>query len=172
MRANANKRRQTLTNASKRRGENVSKRRQTRANVDKRKQTLTPPFIAVFYTPLGNPLKDVSDSRRASSLRTHPHKRVTMIMIGFFKTEATIKIKHSRRGTHSNGKIHMFLGATVADGKTAAKHWENRRAPNPPESNLHRMTPFPSFPWCFCFLGVFLAARFLGLSECFLLIFH
>ena len=57
MRANANKRRQTLTNASKRRGENASKRKQTRANVDKRKQTLTPPFIAVFYTPLCNPLK-------------------------------------------------------------------------------------------------------------------
>ena len=56
MRANANKRRQTLTNASKRRGEDASKRKQTRANVDKRKQTLTPPFIAVFYTPLCNPL--------------------------------------------------------------------------------------------------------------------
>ena len=51
MRANASKRRQTRTNASKRRGENASKRKQTRANVDKRKQTLTPPFIAVFYTP-------------------------------------------------------------------------------------------------------------------------
>ena len=51
------KRRQTLTNASKRRGENASKREQTRAKVDKRKQTLTPPFIAVFfYTPLCNPL--------------------------------------------------------------------------------------------------------------------
>ena len=56
MRANANKRRQTQTNASKRRGENASKRKQTRANVDKRKQTLAPPFIAVFYTPLCNPL--------------------------------------------------------------------------------------------------------------------
>ena len=29
--------------------------------------------------------------------------------------------------------------------------------------------PCPSFPWCFCFLGVFLAATFLGLFECFLL---
>ena len=57
MRANANKRRQTLTNASKCRGENASKRKQTRANADKRKQTLTPPFIVVFYTPLCNPLK-------------------------------------------------------------------------------------------------------------------
>ena len=56
MRANASKSRQTRTNASKRRGENASKRKQTRANVDKRKQTLTPPFIAVFYTPLCNPL--------------------------------------------------------------------------------------------------------------------
>ena len=56
MRANANKRRQKLTNASKRRGENASKRKQTLANVDKRKQTRTPPFIAVFYTPLCNPL--------------------------------------------------------------------------------------------------------------------
>ena len=27
-----------------------------RADVDKRKQTLKPPFIAVFYTPLCNPL--------------------------------------------------------------------------------------------------------------------
>ena len=59
MRENANKRRQTLTNASKRRGENASKRggenasnfKQTLANVDKRKQTLTPPFIVVFFTP-------------------------------------------------------------------------------------------------------------------------
>ena len=56
MRANANKCRQTLTNASKRRGENTSKRKQTRAKVDKGKQTLARPFIAVFYTPLCNPL--------------------------------------------------------------------------------------------------------------------
>ena len=58
MRANASKRRQTRTNASKRRGANASKREQTRANVDKRKQTLTPPFIGLFYTPLCNPLID------------------------------------------------------------------------------------------------------------------
>ena len=57
--ANASKRRQTRTNASKRRGENASKRKQTRANVDKRKQTLTPPFMAVFYTPLCNPQRFV-----------------------------------------------------------------------------------------------------------------
>ena len=59
MRANANKSRhcQTLTNASKRRGENASKRKQMRANGDKRKQTLTPPFMAFFYTPLCNPLE-------------------------------------------------------------------------------------------------------------------
>ena len=54
MRANANKRRQTLTNASKRRGENASKRKQTRANVDKRRQTLTPPFIPLFTPHLCN----------------------------------------------------------------------------------------------------------------------
>ena len=36
------------TNASNRRGENASKRNQSRANADKRKQTLTPSFIAVF----------------------------------------------------------------------------------------------------------------------------
>ena len=30
--------------------------------------------------------------------------------------------------------------------------------------------PCPSFPWCFCFLGVFLAGDFLGVFECFLLI--
>ena len=32
--------------------------------------------------------------------------------------------------------------------------------------------PYPSFPWCFCFLGVFLAAQVLGLFECLLLIFQ
>ena len=51
MRANANKRRQTLTNASKRRGKNASKQR---ANVDKGKQTLTPPFIVFGLHPLYN----------------------------------------------------------------------------------------------------------------------
>ena len=57
MRANANKRRQTLTNASKCRGENASKRKQTLES--KRKQMLTPPFIAVFYTRLCNALRNV-----------------------------------------------------------------------------------------------------------------
>ena len=32
--------------------------------------------------------------------------------------------------------------------------------------------PCPSSPWCFCFLGVFLAGDFLGLLGCFLLIFQ
>ena len=35
-----------------------------------------------------------------------------------------------------------------------------------------RHSPCPSFPWCFCFLGVFLAAEVLGLLGCFLLIFQ
>ena len=48
MRANANKRRRGQTQANA--------EAKTQANVDKRKQTLTPPFIAVFYTPLCNPL--------------------------------------------------------------------------------------------------------------------
>ena len=30
--------------------------------------------------------------------------------------------------------------------------------------------PCPSFPWCFCFLGVFLHGHFLGLLECFRLV--
>ena len=50
------KRKQTQTNADKRNQTQRQKRKQTRANVDKRKQTLTPSFIAVFYTPLFNPL--------------------------------------------------------------------------------------------------------------------
>ena len=66
MRANANKCRQTSTNASKRRGENASKRKQTQANANKRKQTLTPPFIVVFYTPFAIPL--------TKGLRAKPHE--------------------------------------------------------------------------------------------------
>ena len=48
IRANANKRRQTLTNASKRRGENASKREQTWTNANKR---LHPPLLCFFFTP-------------------------------------------------------------------------------------------------------------------------
>ena len=48
MQANANKCRQTMTDASKSRGDNTNKSKWTRANADKRKQTLTPLFIAVF----------------------------------------------------------------------------------------------------------------------------
>ena len=33
-------------------------------------------------------------------------------------------------------------------------------------------SPCPSLPWCFCFFGVFYAVKFLGLFECFLLIFQ
>ena len=59
MRANANKRRQPLTNASKCRGENASKRKQTRANMDKRKQTLTPLYsslLGLLTPPFAIPL--------------------------------------------------------------------------------------------------------------------
>ena len=44
-------------------------------------------------------------------------------MAGFLMTEATIKIKHFRRGAHSNGNPHThthMLLATIADRKTAA----------------------------------------------------
>ena len=33
-----------------------------------------------------------------------------------------------------------------------------------------RQKPCPSFPWCFCFLGIFAALDFLGFLKCFLLI--
>ena len=56
MRVNANKPRQTLTNADKRREMQRRKRKQTRANVDKRKQALTPPLIVVFTPPFAIPL--------------------------------------------------------------------------------------------------------------------
>ena len=45
---NADKRRQTRTNASKRRGANASKREQTWTNANKR---LHPPLLRFFYTP-------------------------------------------------------------------------------------------------------------------------
>ena len=32
--------------------------------------------------------------------------------------------------------------------------------------------PCPSFPWCCCFLAVFLAAKFLSIFECFRLVFQ
>ena len=51
-----NKCEQTQTNTDKRKQAQRRKRKQTQGNVDKRKQTLTPPFIAVFYNSLCNPL--------------------------------------------------------------------------------------------------------------------
>ena len=42
---------------------------------------------------------------------TCPHKRLTQIMVGFFTTEATIKIKDFRwRRAHSNGKTTNVFG--------------------------------------------------------------
>ena len=38
-----------------------------------------------------------SNRQRARPLRTRPHKRVTLIMVGFSTTEATIKSKNFRR---------------------------------------------------------------------------
>ena len=69
MRANANKRRQTLRNASKRRGENASKRKQTRANTDKRKQTLAPPLLRSFTPSFAIPFHTQNlNSHEAASL--------------------------------------------------------------------------------------------------------
>ena len=42
------------TNVDKHRGENAEAK--TQANVSKRRQTLTPPFLAVSYTPFAIPL--------------------------------------------------------------------------------------------------------------------
>ena len=61
--------------------------------------------------------------QRASSLRTRPQKRVTMKMVGFVTTAATMKIKQ--------GLVQMEAHAlgTTADGKTqlpqttAKLHW-------------------------------------------------
>ena len=53
MQANANKRRQTLTNASKRRGENASKREQTWTNSNKRPHR---PLLRFFTPPFAIPL--------------------------------------------------------------------------------------------------------------------
>ena len=70
----------------------------------------------------------LSNRWRARSLRTRPHKTVTLIMVGLFTTEATIKIKHFRREELNRMEKRMFL-ATVADGQPAAFLWgEGRKA--------------------------------------------
>ena len=62
--ANADKRGQTQANAEAKTQANASKRG---ANVNKRKQTLTPPFIVDFYTPLCNPLKEIYHQNSSQS---------------------------------------------------------------------------------------------------------
>ena len=67
----------------------------------------------------------LSNCERARPLRTRPHKRVTLIMIGLFTTEATIKIKHFRGEELILMEKHMLL-ALVADGQTAASWGEEK----------------------------------------------
>ena len=69
--------------------------------------------------------RSVGNRQRARPLRTRPHKRVTLIMVGLFTTEATIKVKHIRRGELYLMQQHMFL-ATVADGQTVASCGERK----------------------------------------------
>ena len=50
----------------------------------------------------------INNRQRARSLRSCPHRRVTLIMVGLFTTEAAIKIKRFKRGAHSNGGSTCF----------------------------------------------------------------
>ena len=68
----------------------------------------------------------LSNSQGARSPRARPHKRVTLITVGLFTTEATIKIKHSRREELIRMEKYMFL-ATIVDGKAAASWQEGQR---------------------------------------------
>ena len=79
-------------------------------------------------------LPRISNRQRARPLRTHPHKRVTLIMAGFLATEATIKSKHFRR----EERLFLMCLATVADGQTAASLGENREKKS---IHHHRGTP-------------------------------
>ena len=60
----------------------------------------------------------ISNCQRARSLRTRPYKKVTLIMVGLFTTEATTKIKHLGDELLLMKKTLMFL-AMVADYQTA-----------------------------------------------------
>ena len=77
MRANANKRRQTLTNASKRRGKNASKRKQTQAKASKRGQTqtnaYTPPLLWFLTPPFAIPYRE---SPRQTKPKKGPKRNV------------------------------------------------------------------------------------------------
>ena len=52
-------------------------------------------------------------------------KRIAMKMVGFRTAEATINIKHFRRGTHSNRKINVLGKDSWQQKKTAS--WEKRK---------------------------------------------
>ena len=55
--------------------------------------------------------KKENNRQRAHPLRTRPHKRVTLIMVGLFTTDATIKSKHFRREELVLlEEKHMFFG--------------------------------------------------------------
>ena len=69
-----------------------------------------PPFCCFLVLPCKKLLSKNSfcNGRRVRSLRARPQKRATMKKVGLFTTEGSIKIKHLRRGAHSNGKMHAL----------------------------------------------------------------
>ena len=77
------------------------------------KRPLCPnPIIATpqFWEFLFMGSASLSNGQRARSLRTRPQTRVNVEMVGVFTTEATIKIKHTRRGTHLKWKKPYAFG--------------------------------------------------------------
>ena len=92
-------------------------------------------------------------SRRDRSLRTRPHKRVTMIM------EATIKIKHFRRGAPSNGGRQSRKSLKILPGSSGPE------SQNSPEKSPKCTASCSATLWIgeFChfstFSGVFFRVR-------------
>ena len=61
---------------------------------------------------------NLRNSRRARSLRTRTHKRITSIMVGRLAAGPTIRIKHLRKGTHSNGAPHQYFWQRLLTGNS------------------------------------------------------
>ena len=102
-------------------------------------------LFETFSRPSGRPgdggfgrlfqtLSGLTNRQRARPLRTRPHKRVTLIMVGLFTTEATIKSKHYRREEFILMEKHMFL-KTVTNNHTTAPWGDGKKTANTqPES--------------------------------------
>ena len=95
----------------------------------------------IFFPENHEGLERLSNSSRARPLRNRPHKRLTMIMVGPFMTDSTIKIEHFKRGAHLNGGNTCFRQRQLTAKMLLHGEEGRKTAKTQPERHLSATRP-------------------------------